>query len=94
MLVGDQGCRVFCTLKDMSVTGARLGSVPLKALPENISISIPHEDVLLPCRVRWVDGKEVGVEFSGAPKFLANRFAQHAETTWAEIDLKLSASQK
>ncbi len=92
LLVGDKGCRVFCTLKDMSVTGARLGAVPLKAIPENIRISIPHENVLLPCRVRWVDGKEVGVEFTGTPEFLINRFARDEETTWAEVDLKMPAS--
>jgi hypothetical protein len=94
LLVGDQGCRVFCTLEDMSLTGARLGSVPLKAIPEQVRISIPHEDVLLPCRVRWVDGMEVGVEFTGTPEFLTNRFARDAETTWAGIDLKIPASGK
>jgi hypothetical protein len=94
LLVGDQGCRVFCTIKDMSVTGARLGSVPLKALPENISISIPHEDVLLPCRMRWVEGTEVGVEFTGTPEFLTNRFDREAETAWAEIHFKMPSSQK
>ena len=81
-------------LKDMSVTGARLGSVPFKAIPENIRISIPHEDVLLPCRVRWVDGTEVGVEFTGTPEFLINRFARDAETTWAEIEFNVPASHK
>jgi hypothetical protein len=93
LLVGDHGCRVFCTLKDMSLTGARLGSVPLKAIPENIRISIPHENVLLPCRVRWVNGPEVGVEFTGTPEFLTNRFARDAETAWGGLQLKMAASR-
>ena len=76
------------------MTGARLGSVPLKAIPEQITISIPHEDVLLPCRVRWVDGTEVGVEFTGTPEFVINRFARDSETGWTEIDGKIPASQK
>ena len=88
-LVGDQRCLIFCTLKDMSLTGARLGSVPLKAIPENFRISIPHEDVVLQCLLRWIDGTEVGVEFTGTPKFVTNRFARDAETIWAEIDLKI-----
>jgi hypothetical protein len=44
--------------------------------------------------VRWVDGTEVGVEFTGTPEFVVNRFAKDAETTWAEIDYKAPAYHK
>jgi hypothetical protein len=89
ILVGDRNCRVFCTLKDMSITGARLGSVPLKSVPESFSISIPDEDVILSCRLRWTNGTEIGVEFEGDPQFLKDPLDADADQVWAQIDLQM-----
>lgn len=69
LLIGDDSCRVFCELKDMSIKGARLASVPLKNVPERFKFIIPGEDVALPCRVCWTSGREIGVEFTGDPEF-------------------------
>ena len=68
LLFGDAGCHVFCELKDMSMTGARLASVPLKSVPETLKFFIPSENVALACRVRWTSSNEIGVEFTGEPE--------------------------
>jgi hypothetical protein len=69
LLLDQDGCRVFCELKDMSLSGARLAKVPLKSIPETFSFLISTEDVVLPCRVRWTSTSEIGVEFTGEPQF-------------------------
>ncbi len=69
LLLDQDGCRVFCELKDMSLSGARLAKVPLKSIPETFSFLISTEDVVLPCRVRWTSTSEIGVEFTGEPEF-------------------------
>lgn len=69
LLLDQDGCRVFCELKDMSLTGARLSKVPLKSIPETFRFLISTEEVVLPCRVRWTSTSEIGVEFTGEPEF-------------------------
>jgi len=69
LLVGHDSCRVFCELKDMSITGARLACVPLKSFPETFKFVINSEDAVLPCRLRWSNGTEIGVEFIGEPEY-------------------------
>ena len=80
LLIGDNGCRVFCELKDMSLTGARLTSVPLRYVPQTFKILIPSENVALPCRLRWIDGKELGVQFIGDPDYRHNIYDEHQVT--------------
>lgn len=80
LLIGDNGCRVFCELKDMSLTGARLSSVPLRYMPQTFKILITGENVALPCKLRWIDGTEVGVQFTGNPDYSHNIYDQHQTT--------------
>lgn len=68
LVFGHDSCRVFCELKDMSMTGARLASVPLKSFPDSFKIVIDSEDVALNCRLCWVNATEIGVEFIGQPE--------------------------
>jgi AraC-like DNA-binding protein len=68
LLIGNNGCRVFCDLKDMSLTGAGLTSVPLRYMPQTFKILITSENVALPCKLRWIEGTEVGVQFIGDPE--------------------------
>lgn len=86
LLIGDNGCRVFCDLKDMSMMGARLTSVPLRYVPERFKILIPSENVALPCRLRWIEGGEVGVQFTGEPDYRHNIYDDHQATQSAEFD--------
>ena len=74
LLIGDKGCSVFCELKDMSISGAKLTAVPLRYLPERFRILITSENVALPCRLRWIDGKQAGVQFVGEPDYQYNIF--------------------
>ena len=69
LLVDNDSCRVFCELKDMSLTGARLSGVPLKSVPETFRFLIDSENAIIPCRVRWTSTSEIGVEFTGEPEF-------------------------
>ena len=77
LLIGNNGCRVFCRLKDMSLTGARLSSVPLRYMPQTFKILITGENVALPCKLRWIEGTEVGVQFTGEPDYLHNIYETH-----------------
>ena len=72
LLIGNNGCRVICELKDMSLTGAGLTSVPLRYVPLTFKILINSENVALPCKLRWIDGSELGVQFSGEPDYRHN----------------------
>ena len=80
LLIGGKGCAVFCELKDMSITGAKLGSVPLRYLPERFRILIDSENVALPCRLRWINGRQAGVEFIGEPDYQFNVFDENQIT--------------
>lgn len=84
LLIGNNGCRVFCELKDMSLTGARLSSVPLRYMPQTFKILISSENVALPCKLRWIEGTEVGVQFTGNPDYLHNVYDQHQDTLSAD----------
>lgn len=84
LLIGNNGCRVFCELKDMSLTGARLSSVPLRYMPQTFKILITSENVALPCKLRWIEGTEVGVQFTGNPDYLHNIYDQHQATLPAD----------
>ena len=67
-MFGQDSCRVFCELKDMSMTGARLTSVALKSFPASFKIVIDSEDVAIDCRLCWINATEIGVEFIGQPE--------------------------
>ena len=56
----------------MSITGAKLASVPLRYLPERFRILISSENVALNCRLRWTKGSEAGVQFIGDPDYRHN----------------------
>ena len=70
LLIGNNGCRVSCELKDMSLTGARLASVPQRYIPQTFKILITSENVALPCKLRWIESGELGVQFIGDPERL------------------------
>jgi hypothetical protein len=76
LLIGNNGCRVFCELKDMSLTGAGLTSVPLRYVSQTFKILITSENVALPCKLRWIEGMELGVQFTGAPDYCHNIYDQ------------------
>jgi len=65
LLIGNKGYHIFCDLKDMSLTGAKLASIPMRYLPERFKILITSENVAVPCRLRWIEGREAGVQFTG-----------------------------
>jgi hypothetical protein len=69
LLVDHDSCRVFCELTNISLTGARLAGVPLKCVPATFRVLITSQNAILPCRVRWTSGSEIGVEFTGEPEF-------------------------
>jgi hypothetical protein len=80
LLIGNKGCSVFCELKDMSITGAKLASVPLKYLPERFSVLITSENVALPCKLRWIEGRQAGVQFVGDPDYYHDFYDKHQIT--------------
>ncbi len=80
LLIGDKGCSVFCELKDMSISGAKLSSVPLRYLPEKFKILIASENVALTCKLRWIDGKQAGVQFIGEPDYQHSIYDKHQIT--------------
>lgn len=50
--------------------GARVTSVPLRYVPQTFRLLISSEDVVLPCKLRWMNGAELGVQFTGNPEHL------------------------
>ena len=84
LLIGDDGCRVFCELKDMSLTGARLTSVPLRYVPQTFKILINSENVALPCKFRWIESGELGVQFVGTPEYRHNIYDEQEITLFAQ----------
>ena len=72
LLIGNKGYHIFCELKDMSLTGAKLASIPMRYLPERFKILITSENVELPCRLRWIEGRKAGVQFTGDPVYGTN----------------------
>ncbi len=77
---------MFCELKDISLTGAGLTSVPLRYVPQMFKILITSENVALPCKLRWIDGTEVGVQFVGDPDYRHNIYDEHQATLSAAYD--------
>lgn len=61
----------------MSMTGAKLASVPLRYLPERFKILISSENVALTCRLRWMKGSEAGVQFIADPDYRENIHDEH-----------------
>ena len=68
----------------MSLTGARLTSVPSRYIPQTFKILINSENVSLPCRLRWIEGSELGVQFIGEPEYRHNIYDEHEITLSAE----------
>lgn len=71
---------VHCVVRDMSVTGARLlvkesKVVPKKdgklGLPTDFTLNIRLDRVAVNCRIVWLEGDEVGVRFTSAPRVLS-----------------------
>ena len=77
LLIGNNARRVICELKDMSVTGARLASVPLRHLPERFRILISNDNLALDCTLRWFEGAEAGVQFTGDADYRFNIYDEH-----------------
>ncbi len=70
---------VYCVVRDMSVTGARLLIKESKlvtknngklGLPEDFTLNIRLDRVAINCRVVWQEGDEVGVRFTSTPRVL------------------------
>jgi len=83
LLIGNKGCSVFCEMKDMSISGAKLTSLPLRYLPQEFTILITDENVAIPCRLRWINGKQAGVQFIGEPDYQHNVYDKHQITLTA-----------
>ena len=49
-------------------------------------ILITSENVALPCKLRWIDGTEVGVQFVGDPDYRHNIYDEHQATLSAAYD--------
>ena len=86
LLIGNKGCSVFCEMKDMSLSGAKLTAIPLRYLPEQFKILITNENVALQCRLRWLNGREAGVQFVGEPDYHHNIYDQHQITLTAQSE--------
>ena len=58
------GDKTFCTVRDLSVTGAALELTGLDAVvPATFTLIVPEDGLKLPCRVVWQRGFRMGVVF-------------------------------
>jgi hypothetical protein len=59
-----------CTIRDISLTGARVQLVSAINIPEDFELLIVREDMIIPARRRWQRGTSVGLEFTGPSRRL------------------------
>ena len=57
--------------------------MPLRYMPQTFKILITGENVALPCKLRWIEGTEVGVQFTGDPDYLHNIYDPHQDVPTA-----------
>jgi len=93
LLIGNKGYHISCELKDMSLSGAKLASIPLRYLPERFKILITGENVELPCRLRWIEGRVAGVQFTGDPVYDTNTCDEQQTTLSADYEPKYEVSK-
>ena len=56
-----------CIVRDLSVTGAALDVESQAEVPDQFSLVIPEDSLIVPCRVVWRRGYKIGVMFEDAP---------------------------
>ncbi|HEX3215829.1 MAG TPA: PilZ domain-containing protein [Aestuariivirgaceae bacterium] len=59
-----------CTIRDMSLTGARVQLVSAINISEHFELLIVREDMIIPARRRWQRGTALGLEFTGPSRRL------------------------
>jgi hypothetical protein len=59
----DGGNGVRCTVRDISVGGARLQLEDRSDLPTYFMLTVPAEGIERGCTLVWKDGEQIGVRF-------------------------------
>jgi hypothetical protein len=52
-----------CVISDLSATGAHLLFPFSFGIPDNVTLSIPGDNLVLEAEVRWRQGRECGIHF-------------------------------
>jgi hypothetical protein len=63
--IESNGLNIPCTIRDLSVTGARVevSDLDVKIVPPTFDLIVPEDGLTLTCRVVWRNAFRVGVEF-------------------------------
>ena len=69
---------IACTVRDVSLTGARLRLACTAILPDRVTLRVPIRGESRLGRIVWRDGDAVGVQFEADDGTLANRKALKA----------------
>jgi len=59
----DAGHEIRCTLRDISVGGARLQLKAPSNIPTYFMLILPAEGIERSCTLVWKDGEQIGVRF-------------------------------
>lgn len=59
---------VNCQVRDLSEAGAKLLFEDLPTLPRTFQLHIPVDGVRYPAEVKWIEGTDFGVRFTGPPQ--------------------------
>lgn len=79
---GDPSLALACTVRDLSLTGARMeldyqgfrpGKAPV-AIPDRLTAYFCPQQIEIDCEVVWRDGRHFGVTFLGQARPSARRF--------------------
>ena len=60
-----------CTIRDISLTGARVQLVSAINIPDEFELLIAREDMIIPAWRRWQRGISVGLELTGPNRRMA-----------------------
>jgi hypothetical protein len=60
----------YCSVRDLSLGGAKLGFGSIPKLPERFELQIASQDKAHEAEVRWQRGTQVGVAFLSSRRFV------------------------
>lgn len=72
----DRRLTIACTVRDISVTGARLRVDCSLNLPDTFELIIEMDGLEADCQVVWRKANEAGVKFLSAPRMVAAKRTQ------------------
>ena len=52
-----------CVIKDISVTGAKIDTLTIHAIPSQFILELPDHNLTIPSQVKWRRKTEIGVAF-------------------------------